>query len=150
MKIFYLFFLFIQPHKKNTNNYKKNSEKNMAIIYYFSELPNYFTIKNNTNNNDNNNDDNNDDNNDEKNNDDNNKKISYNIDGYDNRNITEEDNLHKIIKYNKIKNMLYFLSSNRSEIEKVSFINENHILKIKNNNIFNEDFDFFKKDDDIF
>ena len=122
----------------------------MTIIYYFGELPNYFTIKDNTNNNDNNtnNNDNNDANNNSNNDD--NKKISYNIDGYDNRNITEENNLHKIIKYNKIKNNLDFLLSNRSEIEKLSFIDENDILEIKNNNIFNKDFDFFKKDDIIF
>jgi hypothetical protein len=137
MKIFYLFFLFIQLHKKNTNNYKKNLQKNMTIIYYFGELPNYFIIKNNTNNNDNNNETIVE-----------NFLIKKNIDGYDNRNITEEDNLHKIIKYNKINNMLQFLLSNRSEIEKVLFIESNNILK--KNNIFNEDFDFFKKDEDIF
>jgi hypothetical protein len=44
--------------------------------------------------------------------------------------------------------MLKFLLSNRSDIEKVLFIESNDILK--KNNIFNEDFDFFKKDDDIF
>ena len=110
----------------------------MTTIYYFGELPNYFMIKNDNNTN---------------NNDDNNEtivenyNINKNIDGYDNRNITEEDNLHKIIKYNKINNMLQFLLSNRSNIEKVLFIEKNDILKMKNNNIFNEDFDFFEKND---
>jgi hypothetical protein len=73
--------------------------------------------------------------------------IKKNIDGYDNRNITEEDNLHKIIRYNEINSMLKFLLSNRSDIEKVLFIESNDILK--KNNIFNEDFDFFKKDEDF-
>lgn len=124
MKIFYLFYLFIQPNK-----HVKNEKINMIKKYHLKNVVNYVNINNNKTLIENYN-------------------IYKNISGYDNRNITEEDNLHKIIRYNEINSMLKFLLSNRSDIEKVLFIESNDILK--KNNIFNEDFDFFKKDDDIF
>jgi hypothetical protein len=142
----------------------------MTSLSYSDELHNYLIINNNNiynndlnnndvNNNDvnnnnvnnnfnsyiidnNNNDNNNNDNNDNTNN---NERRFYNIEGFDNRNISEKNDLREIIKYNRIMNMLNFLLSNRSTFEKVVFIEENYILK-KNNNIFNEDFDFFKND----
>ncbi len=161
MKIFYLFYLFIHPYKKNTNDYNKKSIKNMSTIYYSEDVPNNFIMNNDNNNYNNNHDNNHDNNNDNNNNDYNNydnnstdnnntyKKILYNIDGYDNRNITEKNILPEIIKYNKIMNMLDFLLSNKSStFEKVYFIEKNDILK--KNNIYNEDFNFFKDDENIF
>ena len=130
MKLASLFYLFIHG-----NNYFKKIDETYLKSYHLEELPDYFTSNNNSeilfinNNNETIVE---------------NYNINKNIDGYDNRNITEEDNLHKIIKYNKIKNMLDFLLSNRSNIEKILFIEKNDILITKNNNIFNEDFDFFK------
>lgn len=129
MKIASLFYLFIHG-----NNYFKKIYKTYIKSYHLEELPDYFTSNNSeiifiNNNNEiiieNN-------------------IIKKNIEGYDNRNITEEDNLYKIIKYNKTKNMLDFLLSNRSNIEKILFIERNDILTTKNNNIFDEEFDFFK------
>jgi len=129
MKIASLFYLFIHG-----NNYFKKIDDTYLKSYHLEELPDYFTSNNSeiifiNNNNEiiieNN-------------------IIKKNIEGYDNRNITQEDNLHKIIKYNKIKNMLDFLLSNRSNIEKILFIERNDILTTKNNNIFDEEFDFFK------
>jgi hypothetical protein len=130
MKIASLFYLFITG-----NNYFKKIVDTYIKSYHLEELPDYFTSNNNSeilfinNNNETIVE---------------NYNINKNIDGYDNRNITEEDNLHKIIKQNKIKNNLDFLLSNRSEIEKVLFIEHNDILRMKNNNIFDEEFDFFK------
>jgi hypothetical protein len=129
MKLASLFYLFIHG-----NNYFKKIDETYLKSYHLEELPDYFTSNNNSeilfinNNNETIVE---------------NYIIKKNIDGYDNRNITEEDNLHKIIKQNKIKNMLNFLLSNRSEIEKVLFIENNDILRMKNN-IFDEEFDFFK------
>ena len=133
MKICCLFYLFF-----HRNNYFKKIDETSLKIYHLEELPDYFISNNNSeilfinNNNETLIE---------------NYIIKKNIDGYDNRNISEEDNLYKIIKYNKIKNMLDFILSNKSDIEKVLFIESNDILKRKN--IFNEDFDFFKKDDDF-
>lgn len=130
MKIASLFYLFI-----HANNYFKKIDETYLKSYHLEELPDYSISNNNSeiifinNNNETIVE---------------NYIIKKNIDGYDNRNITEEDNLHKIIKQNKIKNNLDFLLSNRSEIEKVLFIEYNDILRIKNNNIFDEEFDFFK------
>ena len=130
MKIASLFYLFI-----HANNYFKKIDETYLKSYHLEELPDYSISNNNSeiifinNNNETIVE---------------NYIIKKNIDGYDNRNITEEDNLHKIIKQNKIKNMLDFLLSNRSEIEKVLFIEYNDILRMKNNNIFDEEFDFFK------
>lgn len=130
MKIASLFYLFI-----HANNYFKKIDETYLKSYYLEELPNYSISNNNSkiifinNNNETIVE---------------NYIIKKNIDGYDNRNITEEDNLHKIIKQNKIKNMLDFLLSNRSEIEKILFIEKNDILRMKNNNIFDEEFNFFK------
>ena len=132
MKIASLFYLFI-----HANNYFKKIDETYLKSYHLEELPDYSISNNNSeiifiNNNETLIE---------------NYNTYKNIDGYDNRNISEEDNLYKIIKYNKIKNMLDFILSNRSEIEKVLFIESNNILK--KNNIFNEDFNFFEKNDDF-
>jgi hypothetical protein len=108
MYIIFLLFLFI----KNEN---KKYSKNMTNIYYIEEIPNIYT-NNNTENiiikNENITTT---------------YKKKYSRKGFDNRNITEENNLQKIIGYNKIMNMLNFLLENKSDYEKISFIQKNDI-----------------------
>ena len=95
MYIIFLLFLFI----KNDN---KNFFKVMSNIYTLEIIP-YTYSTNNINNIDINNE-----------NITNNYTITNNKKGFDNRNITEENNLDKIIGYNKIILMLDFLLSNKS------------------------------------
>ena len=121
MYIIFLLFLFI----KNDN---KNFFKVMSNIYTLEIIP-YTYSTNNINNIDINNE-----------NITNNYTITNNKKGFDNRNITEENNLEKIIGYNKIILMLDFLLSNKSNELKISFIEKNNIIKKKNflNDIFEE------------
>ena len=126
MYIIFLLFLFI----KNEN---KKYSKNMTNIYYIEEIPNTYTNNNIENiiiNNENIN---------------NSYKKKYSRKGFDNRNITEENNLQKIIGYNKIMNMLNFLLENKSDYEKISFIQKNDIIQKKN--FLTEIFEQFKNDE---
>ena len=123
MYIIFLLFLFI----KNDN---KKYYKNMVNIYTLETIPYTYSTNNIDNiyiNNENIT---------------NNYIITNNKKGFDNRNITEENNLEKIIGYNKIILMLDFLLSNKSNELKISFIEKNNIIKKKN--FLNELFEEFK------
>ena len=129
MYIFFLLFLFI----KNEN---KKYSKNMTNVYYIQDIPNIYANNNTENviiNNENINSTY--------------TKKKYNLKGFDNRNITDEKNLQKIIGYNKIMNMLNFLLENKSDYEKISFIQKNNIIQKKN--FLTEIFDEFKNNDEL-